>query len=556
MLTGLSIQNVVLIDRLDLAFDSGLSALTGETGAGKSILLDSLGLALGARSDSALVRRGAAQLSVTASFAPPPDHPVHALLAEQEIDDEDELTLRRIVSAEGRSRAFVNDQPVGAGLLRRIGELLVEIHGQFETYGLLNAATHRAHLDAFGQLDLTPVRTAFTAWKDARRRLDDAGQALARAGAEEAFLRHAVEELAALSPRPGEESDLAERRQTLIHAEKLIEAIRQARALLSRDNGAETALNGASRALGRVADKAQGLLDPVIEALDRAAIEAAEATNLLDHAAGSIDLDPKALETIEERLFALRALARKHGTDTDSLLALLQRMQDELSALDAGADGLEKLTRQEKEAKAAYRDAARALSATRAETAQALDRAVAGELAPLKLDRARFQTRITPLAEENWGETGIDGIAFEVATNPGAEPAPLARIASGGELSRLMLALEVVLAEIGGADTIVFDEVDNAIGGAVADAVGERLARLAERMQVLAVTHSPQVAARASHHWRVAKGEDGSGAIVTRVAALSLAERREEIARMLSGAKITDPARAAADALLKAAHVR
>lgn len=553
MLLGLSIRDVVLIDRLDIGFRPGLSVLTGETGAGKSILLDSLGLALGARSENGLVRRGADQLSVTAEFAVPPGHPVLQILEEQALAAAQELVLRRVVSIDGRSRAFVNDQPISVGLLRRLGDSLVEIHGQFESHGLLDAATHRTVLDAFAGADGAAVRQGWTGWQEAIKARIEAEALLAKARGEEDFLRHAVEELNALDPKPGEEATLAEHRAIMMHGEKLLEGMNAAQQALSHKGDVEASIRAAQRALERVADRAEGRLDPVIAALDRAALEANEAQNLLEKVSSTIDLDPNALEKIEERLFSLRAVARKHGVQVDDLAALRDRLAGELQAIDAGGDGLARLAAAEQRAKRIYHDHAKALSHLRAAAAKRLDAAVAGELPPLKLDKATFRTRIDPLGEEAWGETGMDRIAFEVATNPGTAPGPLAKIASGGELSRFMLALKVVLARTTPVPTIVFDEVDSGIGGAVAAAVGERLARLAADLQVLVVTHSPQVAAKGTHHWHVAKGSDGAEATVTRVSALAGNERREEIARMLAGAQVTDQARAAADSLLSAA---
>ncbi|PKU22697.1 DNA repair protein RecN [Telmatospirillum siberiense] len=550
MLLGLSIRDVVLIDRLDIGFRPGLSVLTGETGAGKSILLDSLGLALGARSESGLVRRGAEQLSVAAEFSVPSDHPAVQILAEQSLDAAGELVLRRVVSADGRSRAFVNDQPISVGLLRRIGDSLVEIHGQFESHGLLDAGTHRGVLDAFAETDVTAVRQAWSAWQETIRIRRDAEASLAKARGEEDFLRHAVEELNALAPKSGEEASLAERRAVMMHGEKLLEGMNAAQQALSQKGDVEGSIRAAQRALERVAERAEGRLDPVIAALDRAALEASEAQNLLEKVSQTIDLDPTALEKIEERLFSLRAIARKHGVAVDDLAALANRLSGELRAIDAGGDGLARLAEAERKAKQTYHERAKALSAQRTSAARRLDAAVAVELPPLKLDKATFRTRVDPLEEDAWGETGLDRIAFEVATNPGIAPGPLAKIASGGELSRFMLALKVVLARTTSAPTIVFDEVDSGIGGAVAAAVGERLARLAADVQVLVVTHSPQVAAKGAHHWHVAKGSDGGDSTVTRVQALSGDERREEIARMLAGAQVTDQARAAAESLL------
>jgi DNA repair protein RecN (Recombination protein N) len=553
MLLGLSIRDVVLIDRLDIGFHPGLSVLTGETGAGKSILLDSLGLALGARSESGLVRHGASQLSVSAEFSLPVDHPAIQILADQAIEAAQDLVLRRVVTADGRSRAFVNDQPISIGLLRRLGDSLVEIHGQFESHGLLDTGTHRTVLDAFGGLDGAEVRRGWNDWQEAAQARRDAEAVLAKAQKEEDFLRHAVEELTVLDPKPGEEETLAERRAIMMHGEKLLEGMNAAQQLLSHKGDVEANIRAAQRALERVSDKAEGRLDPVIAALDRAALEASEAQNLLEKVSSTIDLDPSALEKVEERLFALRSLARKHGIAVDALPALRDRLSAELKAIDAGGDGLARLAAAEQSAKRTYHDHARALSRLRAKAAERLDAAVAYELPPLKLDKATFRTRIDVLDETSWGETGMDRIAFEVATNPGVAPGPLAKIASGGELSRFMLALKVVLARTTPVPTLVFDEVDSGIGGAVAAAVGERLARLAGDLQVLVVTHSPQVAAKGTHHWHVAKGSDGADGTVTRIAVLSSDERREEIARMLSGAEITDQARAAADSLLTAA---
>ena len=553
MLQSLSIRDVVLIDRLDIAFAPGLTVLTGETGAGKSILLDSLGLALGARAESGLLRSGATQFSVAAEFAPPASHPVHAILAEQGLDAAETLILRRVVSADGRSRAFVNDQPASVGLLRRLGETLVEIHGQFESHTLLDVATHRTVLDAFAALDGKSVAEAWTAWRAAVTAKDAAEAELAGARGEEDYLRHAVAELEALAAKPGEEAELAARRMTLMAGEKLAEAMEAARQALAFPGDVEAGLRTARRSLDRMADKAGGRLDAVIAALDRAADEANEARGLLDTVAAALDLDPRNLEKTEERLFALRAMARKHNAAVDELPALAERLAARLSTIDAGGGALAKLAANEAAAKQAFVAASEKLSKARHTAAAKLDKSVATELSPLKLDRARFVTRIEALPESDWGAAGMDRVTFEVATNPGAAPGPLAKVASGGELARFMLALKLVLARTSPVATLVFDEVDADVGGATAAAVGERLAKLARSSQVLVVTHSPQVAAKGVHHWQVAKGDDGKGGTATRVVALVAAGRREEIARMLAGAKITDQARAAADSLLAAA---
>jgi DNA repair protein RecN (Recombination protein N) len=553
MLLSLSIRDVVLIDRVDLGFAPGLSVLSGETGAGKSILLDALGLALGARGEAALVRKGASQAIVSAEFASAGNRAVAALLDEQGIAAEDPLVLRRVVNADGRSRAFVNDQPVGVGLLKQLGDLLVEIQGQFEQRGLLDPASHRALLDAFAGDPAAPgaTRTAWAAWRAASEARSEAEAALASARADEAWLRHALAELDAIRPEPGEETLLAERRTLLMHRAQIAEAIEGAAELLSGERGADRALNAAARALDRVRGKAGGKLDAAAEAVERALVETAEAASALETARADADSESD-LDAVETRLFDLRALARKHGRPVDALAALRAELGSRLVRLEDGTDGLRALAAAETAARARYREAAATLSARRGAAASRMDRAVAAELAPLKLERARFATRLLPLDEADWGPAGAERVAFEVATNPGAAPGPLARIASGGELSRFLLALKVVLARVSSVPTIVFDEVDAGIGGAVAAAVGERLKRLGRQVQVLVVTHSPQVAALGEHHWRIAKA-DSAGAARTRVERLDPAQRREEIARMLSGARVTEEARAAAASLMAGA---
>ena len=552
MLLSLTIRDVVLIDRLDLAFPSHLSVLTGETGAGKSILLDALGLALGARAESGLVRRGAAQAIVAAEFDIGPDHAARAILAEQGLDAEDTLVLRRVLGTDGRSRGFVNDQPVGVGLLKQLGDTLVEIQGQFEQRGLMDPANHRALLDAFASArdQVEGVRTAWQAWRDARGEREAAEAARTKAAADEEFLRHALGELDALKPQPGEETRLADQRARLMHRAQVAEAMATAAQELASDRGAEHALNMAARALERVRDKAGGALDPAIAALERALVETEEARAALDQAIGDHEREGD-LDSVEERLFNLRALARKHGVSVDALAALRDEVASRLGMLEDGEAGLKRLATKESETRARYAAAAERLTRLRRGAADRLDRAVQAELAPLKLDRARFSTTIAALDSEDWGPDGAERVTFEVATNPGAAPGPMTKIASGGELSRFLLALKVVLARVSSVPTIVFDEVDSGIGGAVAAAVGERLALLGQELQVLVVTHSPQVAARGRHHWRVAKNQ-AKDTTVTRVERLDPAERREEIARMLSGASITEEARAAAASLLTA----
>ncbi len=576
MLITLSIRDVVLIDRLDLAFAPGLSALTGETGAGKSILLDALGLALGARAEARLVRHGADRAVVTAAFDVPASAPLAALFAEHGLDAPakadgadspggEPIVLRRVLGADGRSRAFVNDQPVGIALLKAIGEQLVEIHGQFESQRLLDTAAHRDLLDAFGGHAELRAATA-----EARRTWREAEQAHARAVAEleaarrdEAWLRDAADALAALAPMPGEEQVLSERRTLLMGAEKLVQAMDEA----ARDvngsgssgggagggRGVDATLRSAVRVLQRVAGLAEGRLDPAIAALDRAASEAEEALAQLERAAAELDLDPRQLEAVEERLFALRAAARKHDVPIDALPDLLAALQARLAAVEDGSDAAARLAAELSAARTAYATAAGRLTEARRAAAARLDAAVAGELEPLRLGKATFLTCLAPLPEREWGDAGVDQVEFAVATNPGAPPGPLARIASGGEIARFMLALKVVLARADPVPTLVFDEVDAGIGGAVAAAVGERLARLAEDVQVLVVTHSPQVAARGGSHWRVAKAAEGDRTR-TFVDVLGPDERTEEIARMLAGARVTDEARAAAGRLLQGAE--
>jgi DNA repair protein RecN (Recombination protein N) len=558
MLAGLSIRDFVLVDRLDLAFASGLSALTGETGAGKSILLDALGLALGSRAEAGAVRKGAQAASVSASFEIDGGHPALALLAEQGLEPPEAgapLILRRVLSADGRSRAFANDQACSVGLLRQLGNMLVEIHGQFDTHGLFDAATHAGLLDAWAGLGKNAAALAqkFSQWAHARDALDAAQAAIAQARLEEDYLRHALVELDGLAPEAGEEKNLAEKRAILQAREKLAAALADAKSEMDGQRGVETSLRAAQRALERVAAHAGERFDKAIAALDRAASEAMDASAEIEAAGDALAEGGYDLEKTEERLFALRALARKHRTSVDELAALRADMAAKLGALDDGEAGLKKRAQEAAAAKAAYVAAAKELSAARQASAAKLDKAVAKELPPLKLEKARFRTKIAPRAESEWGPGGIDAIAFEVATNPGSEPGALAKIASGGELARFMLALKVVLAKAdakrGLVPALVFDEVDAGIGGAVAAAVGERLARLALEAQVLVVTHSPQVAAKADTHLRVAKIATAKSAATT-VGILAPAERREEIARMLAGATVTDAARAAADALL------
>ncbi|MCC6472000.1 MAG: DNA repair protein RecN, partial [Alphaproteobacteria bacterium] len=549
----LSIRDVVLIDRLDLQFESGLTALTGETGAGKSILLDSLGLALGARGDQALVRTGAAQAVVTASFDLPPRHALRKRLDEQGLTVEGDLILRRVLGADGRSRAFINDQPAAIGLLRQVASELVEVQGQFEQQGLIDPGTHRPLLDAYAGAALAEsaktAAGAWHAWRDLEAKRGEAANAGERADADEAFLRHALGEIGALDPKTDEEDALAGTRALMMNREKLMQAVSGALGEVSGDKGAEAAIAAARRQLDRAAAQAGGRLDAPVGALERAAAELVDAVAALEALANDNELDPKRLEKIEDRLFALRGLARKHRVEVKALPALREQLAARLAAIEDRAGIVERLTREAAAARAAYLAAADGLSKLRHAAAERLDKAIAAELPPLKLERAKFATAIQRLDEPDWSEHGIDRVRFEATTNPGQAPGPLHKIASGGELSRFMLAFKVVMAREEPLPTLVFDEVDSGIGGATADAVGDRLARLARNVQLLVVTHSPQVAARARHHMRVSKSV-GRGAALTRVAALDEAERREEIARMLSGAAVTDEARAAAERLI------
>ena len=553
MLVRLSIRDIVLIDRLDIDFAPGLLVLTGETGAGKSIVLDAFALALGARGDVSLVRQGAEQGQVTAAFELPSGHPVCALMAANDIPAEDELILRRVQFADGRTRAFVNDQPVSAQALRALGAALVEIHGQHDERALVDMATHRRLLDAFGGLESGAAEVA-RRWEE--RRACEAEVASHRAEVERAqreadFLRHAVEELTRLAPAPSEETALAEKRTTMMQAEKVAGDLRDAHEAVAGAQSPVPALAAAVRRLERRTAQAPALIEPAAKALDAALSALDDARAHLEAALAAADHDPRELERIEERLFALRAAARKYNVPVDGLNALAARYAADLGLIDAGAERLAALEQAARAADAHYRSEAAALSAARKRAAATLDQAVNAELKPLKLERAKFSTAIEP---EAGGPHGIDRVEFWVQTNPGTRPGPLMKVASGGELARFLLALKVVLADRGSAPTLVFDEVDTGVGGAVADAIGLRLARLSRRAQVIAVTHAPQVAARADRHYLISKSAlDKGKRVATRVAEVAADKRREEIARMLAGAEITAEARAAAERLIKAA---
>jgi DNA repair protein RecN (Recombination protein N) len=553
MLTGLSIRDVVLIESLDLEFGPGLGVLTGETGAGKSILLDALGLALGARADSGLVRSGQAQAVVSVSFDLAHRHPARALLADNGLESEpgEPLVIRRIVKADGGSRALVNDQSASVALLRELGAMLVEIHGQHDDRGLLNPRGHRALLDSFGRIDASEAEGSFRAWAEAEAALARTREDLDVAARDREWLEHSVAELTKLGAEPGEEETLAALRGNMQKGARLAEDIGAVSELLDGSEGGLALLRQAARRLERLGAEHEKLAE-ALAALDRALIEASDAEDHLAEAAEAMAYDPARLEDAETRLFEIRGLARKHRVDADALPALAEELATRLAALEAGTEGLAALEARLRDSRAAYDAAATRLSEQRKEAAARLDAAVARELAPLKLDAAQFRTVVDPLPEGQWTARGRDRVEFEVSTNPGAPFAPLTKIASGGELSRFILALKVALAEQGGAGTMIFDEIDRGVGGAVASAIGERLHRLAKGAQLLVVTHSPQVAARGARHLLIEKSHQGT---VTRtgVHLLDEARRREEIARMLSGAQVTDEARAQAVRLLEAA---
>jgi len=555
MLTHLSVRDIVLIERLDLDLAGGLTVLTGETGAGKSIVLDAFALALGARGDAALVRAGAPQGQVVAAFDVEADHPARAVLKADDLDQEGELILRRVQLADGRTRAFINDQPVSVQVLREVGARLVEIHGQHDERALVDAATHRALLDAFAGLSprVVELRMLWDGWREAEAAEKAERERLARALGDADYIRHAVEELNALAPKPGDEQALADRRAMLMRAEKIAGDLREAHEAVAGSASPVPILSAALRKLERRAAEAGDIVGGPVKALDNALNALEEARSGLEAALGLADFDPQELERIEERLFALRAAGRKYSAPVDELPAVAARFAVELEAIDRGEERLKALAAATAQAESAYRAAAEALSAARKKGAARLDAAVDKELKPLRLERAEFVTEIeSDMAAP--GPEGLDRVEFWVRTNPGAKPGPMMKVASGGELARFLLALKVVLAERGSAPTLVFDEVDTAVGGAVSDAIGARLARLGEGVQVLSVTHAPQVAARALQHFLVEKAPVDKGKrVVTRVRALDAKERREEIARMLAGAEVTEEARKAAERLMKGA---
>ena len=551
MLAHLSIRDIVLIERLDIDFAGGLSVLTGETGAGKSILLDALALALGARGDASLVRHGMPQGQVTAVFDVPANHPARGLLAGNAIEDDGDIILRRVQTADGRTRVFVNDQPSSVALMRDVGRALVEIHGQHDDRALVDASAHRALLDAFGGHAGAAAETA-EAWRRWRATEQELARHRARveAAAREAdYLRASVAELSKLDPQPGEETELAGRRAAMMRAEKIAADVNDANEVLSGPQAASPQLASLMRRLQRKAAEAPGLLDDVLKALDDALIALDAAQAGVDAALRAIEYDPQGLEKTEERLFALRAAGRKHSIAVDELATLRDRMAADLADLDAGEERLAVLERQAQASRAAYDRLAADLSEKRGTAAHHLEKAVTAELPALKLERAQFIVELSS-DDDNRQAEGIDQVEFWVRTNPGTRPGPMMKVASGGELSRFLLALKVALADRGSAPTLVFDEIDTGVGGAVADAIGQRLARLSHRVQVLSVTHAPQVAARAHTHYLISKS-GGADRVSTGIAAMDRPQRQEEIARMLAGATITEEARAAAERLLR-----
>lgn len=551
MLAGLSIRDFVLIERLDLEFESGLCVLTGETGTGKSILLDALGLCLGRRASAGLVRAGARQADVTAVFEVPSEHAAWGLLERQGLTGLDGVILRRVVTPDGRSRAFANDRPVSVTFLRELGMTIVEVQGQHDLALLLDPSNHRRLLDQYAGLEseIEEVASAFDAMRDAARALEDARAALERARADEEYVRHVVEELSALDPRPAEEDSLAAERTVLMHAERLSRSLSEALTALTSEDGAQIGLRCAERALERSREHAAGRFDETMTVLERARVETVEAIALLEHLDRELTGDPARLSVVEDRLFDLRAMARKHRATVAELPAVLDAFAGRLAALDSGADEIDRLAAEAEAGRAAYEKAAQVLSDKRRAGARRFDESVNAELPSLKLGDAVVGTAVETVAEDWWGHEGFDRVAFRIATNAGHEAGPLSEVASGGELGRIMLALKVVLARTRGSRTLIFDEVDRGIGGATADAVGARLERLARESQVLVVTHSPQVAARGNHHWLIGKAADGEHARTT-VDRLDTGMRREELARMLAGARVTDEARAAADSLI------
>jgi len=555
MLSALSIRDIVLIDRLDLSIEPGLTALTGETGAGKSIVLDALGLALGARGDGALVRKGAGQGSVVASFDLSPTHPAFTMLGENGLETELPLIVRRIQSTDGRTRAFINDQPVSASLLRKITASMVEIHGQHDDRALIEPATHLRLLDAFcGNVDrATELARCWNTWRELKAQRDACEARISKAQEDEDYLRHCLDELNVLNPEIGEEENLHKERQLMMHAEKYAGDIQEAAASLEGNGGQRARITAALRKLERAGADVQHHMGPIIEALDKVLVALDEAQGVVAESQREFEFEPQALNDAEERLFALRACARKHNVQVDGLSALMTSFEAQLAGVKSGQAQLDELTRQCESARETYFARAREISDIRTSGAVELGKKIEAELPPLKLEKASFICAVETLPDQQAGPGGLDRVEFKIATNPGSKPGPLGKIASGGELSRFILALKVVLAGVEGAPTLVFDEIDAAVGGATADAIGVRLEHLAKKLQVITITHSPQVAARAAAHLKISKSIELTGEgerAVTRIDTLGHVERLEEVARMLSGAEVSEEARAAAKQLI------
>lgn len=553
MLTGISIRDIVLIDKLDLSLEEGLTVLTGETGAGKSILLDSLGLATGARADRALVRQGQEQGRVSAEFSVSSDHPACLLLEQEGMDGGDgTVILRRQITSDGRSRAWANDQPVSRGMLADLGGLLLEVHGQHDDRGLLEAGAHRALLDSFGNHSpqLMAVAKAHKTLRDAHQKLTDAETALANALQDEEYVLHAQEELTALNPTAGEEAELSEQRTLMMQGEKLADDLKSYHGDLTGRSAADSTIRGVLRRMERTEGAASERLAPIVHALDRASVELSEGIDALEKLMRDIEFDPQDLEAIEERLFEIRRLARKHNCQPDQLADVFETIEQQAQALSLGDEKVREARQELAHAETGMEKAVLALRKMRTQSAARLDKLVTSELPPLKLEKAIFRTNIEELDTGDWNALGGERITFEVKTNPSTPFGPMVKVASGGELARFILALKVVLAEGDSVPVMVFDEVDRGIGGATASAVGDRLKRLSENAQILVVTHSPQVAARGDSQYQISKGDQGN-ITRTNVRQLANSERREEIARMLAGEEITDAARAAADQLLQ-----
>ncbi len=554
MLQSLSIRNVVLIDKLNLDFQSGLSVLTGETGAGKSILLDSLGLVLGKRAETSLIRQGEDKLAVAAVFdAPSSNKELQELLSENELEYTDEIIIKRVLSRDGKGKIFLNDQPISAKLLKEIGKYLVEIHGQFDNQGLLNPANHLEILDNYGNYgsELEETKQAFKEYKEAVRKRAEAEDNISRAKEEEDNLRHWVKELEQIKPHKGEEEELSQRRHELMNAEKIIESLNYAYNSITQTSDVSGVIRQAQSAMDRANRYVEGKYDEICQTLERALIEITDAVDLLEGASSDISLDSGEQEEIDNRLFTLKDLARKHGVAVDDLEATLVEFKQKLNSIELGEDGINSLRKIEQEKRQVYIEKSNNIHRLRVDTANKLDGLIMQELPPLKMEKARFVTQINKLPESAWSAKGFDDVCFTVSTNPNSPQGPINKIASGGELSRFMLALKVNLAESSSVGTMIFDEVDAGIGGATAQAVGERLSRLGKNVQVLVVTHSPQVAARGAHHFKVRKDTVGN-ITTTTVETLTETERKEEVARMLAGETVTNEARAAAQVLLSA----